>query len=419
MRATCSRERRTHFVTRHVFSGIGGNNDFSRGTILCHVGTRSGTVRGTFAQDNVSFGMVNNATFCSEGRIGSILTCLRLVGGGHSSVHLHHVVGRPGHSVNSAAMGRTSSVTHRLNVSVFRMVRRTSRCTTLSHTTVGVGNFYGVVSTLARFTRRTSVDRLFARIVGIANCGTVLRNRNRRNESQLRGIVRLSSGVLRCRLRGSTPALSRFLRRVTLVDSVSNLSNSGSGIILVAMRSTGKLRFRGICLINVRRNVFPNRRSVVNKVDRVRRRHHLVCITVAHTGEHLFIAGASAHVLCKHAAHGLPSHFIGRVPLRLYRTANIDAERCGVAPVAGGCARASTGESTFVGSAGINDASMCGANVRVGRGAFNINVVLGAAPVNGSALLRVTFSGMNAGGIVTKFTGLAVVWLVLLVLVLC
>lgn len=397
-------------MTRRVLGGIGGNGGVDSRTILCEVGTRSHGVRVAFTGDKVPRGIVNNGEFFSHGRVGSIVSCFTIVGGPTSGIHLREVVGIPGENVNSAVFTGIVRVTAKLNLSTFRIYRHTSRFRGALHDTRGLRNFTTVVERFRSYlSSSVPLSSLLRRILSGAGCFSCLSRSPRSTRSEGGGVGRLSSVFVGCRRRSTSFRLSSFLRSITLITSVSSCGRSSSTIILVALRSTGKLRFPVIFVPKVRRDIFPNGRSIFGRRS-LRRRHHLTCINVAETGRGLCLLGTHHEVLCNAAGHGRTSHFLHRVPMDMASSVAIRdcIPRSGFNSFARPTRDSSS--STTRGFNRINNTSTstrgCSTNSAIHRGTFNANIILSTETVNGSAVLRITFSHTNAGGLVTGCTGL-------------
>lgn len=261
--------------------------------------------------------------FCTEERVGSLLTCLGAVSGKHSSITIEEVVGIPGEKVNLAAVGQVRRSTARHKVNFCRTLLTPNLVTKIKEDTAGLSSFTTLVRCFGALTRRVGVASLLRRIVRGAKCVRDLRGRSgRRTGAEGRGVSRLVDGTTACRRdyrsgsRGT--ALDKFLRRITLITSVSDLSRSRRCIILVALRDTGKLRFPHICLTKVRSKLFPKCVDVGTKSERrLRRRQELYCIKVAETRRRLALADTHEEVIRNRARCGPVSEFIGRVPERL------------------------------------------------------------------------------------------------------
>lgn len=113
--------------------------------------------------------------------------------------------------------------------------------------------------------------------------------------------------------------LSSCLSRVTLLASRSRRrKRTRPGIALVAVRSTGKLRFPGIFIIKLRRGLFPDPLSSTS-CQTLRRRHHLFCITIAQTRSRYCLSCTGDHFGCKGVRFYGPDHFLGSVSIHCLR----------------------------------------------------------------------------------------------------
>lgn len=260
--------RRTRCITKRVVRKHHGKG-FRCGsyTMLCQAGTRSHLFRRGFLLTGIPCGVINNIGFCTHGRVGSLLDCLGAVSGTDSSLTIHEVLGMPGEKVKLADVNHIRSCTSVVGLDFCSTLHIIRRMPSVNETTKGVGSFMSFVRKLGDGTRTCAIHRALRRIVRLANCIGRLRTRGaRRTRTEVRGVSRLVSGARSFRRtvrRTKRPtALSTFLRRVTLITSVSSISPSRSCILLVALRDTGKLRFPGMFVIKVRSNIFPKCTSV-------------------------------------------------------------------------------------------------------------------------------------------------------------
>lgn len=414
-------------------------------TVLCHAGTRSHLFRRHFVATGVPCGVFNNMGFCTHGRIGSLLTCLGAVSGKRSSLTIQHVVGVPGHKVNTTSVGGITLCTRRRRVDFCSTLYITRRMPKLNGTTTGVQPFILFVRSVGTGTGLLSITSLLRRIVRAANCIERLRTRKAsRTRTEVRGVSRLVDGTISCTRKRRTPALGNFLRGITLITSVSDFSRGDSCIMLVALRDTGKLRFPGICLTKLRSKLFPDCVSVADSGSRtrVRRRQHLTCIKVAHTGGGLAVASTHIHVIQKRARCKGMSHFIERVPARLL-SKGVCRPGAGRRPVRRSAFRGTHGtfqaipdcnkdkckgrikrkcKSAFHSSgtagpmcAGIrgrhsfnstNKTLSCRIKSHIHRVGFNSKRIVTVISKNESCRIAMSFSGIKAGGVFTDFTGL-------------
>ncbi len=182
----------------------------------------------------------------------------------------------------------------------------------------GLTGFRGLIDNFVRGISGISTCRLNHVMIRRTNVvASLVRSAAIRKRDHLRGIRRLVSNVRSFihshrRRNSRTVKLSSFLDSITLLASRSDRSSSASGIALVAIRTTGKLRFSAMFVINVRRRLFP---SVVtcSDIERVRRREHLLCMTVAHTRGHYFLSCTGDHFHCKGIRCNVPDEFLGSV----------------------------------------------------------------------------------------------------------
>lgn len=154
--------------------------------------------------------------------------------------------------------------------------------------------------------------------------GSIYRSASPRGLDEGRGVRRLIGKVgsfytLQRRRNGPGVSLASFLSRVTLLASRSSSGTSSKrGVALVAIRSTGKLRFGGMFIIKLRRGLFPDK-VTKSSPHTLRRRHHLFCITVAHTRRRYCLSFTGAHFHCKGVRFKDPDHFLHSVSIRCLR----------------------------------------------------------------------------------------------------
>lgn len=133
-----------------------------------------------------------------------------------------------------------------------------------------------------------------------------------------RGLRRLLGNVTRFyrvhhRRKARRISLTSFLSRISLLASRSGSGRRRTGgIAVVAIRTTGNLRFQGIFIIKLRRSLFPSTVSGSGP-ETIRRRHHLFCITVAHTRRGYMLARTEDHCHGNRDAVYSPDHFLGSV----------------------------------------------------------------------------------------------------------
>lgn len=151
--------------------------------------------------------------------------------------------------------------------------------------------------------------------------GRVCRDGSPRGLDHRRGVRRLVGNVrsfytAHRRRKGRGVLLASFLSRISLLASRSGRGRKSTrGVALVAVRSTGNLRFGGIFMIKVRRGLFPDTLSL-GSCGRLRRRHHLFCITVAHTRRRYCLSFTGDQFGCKGVRFDDPDHFLGSVSMR-------------------------------------------------------------------------------------------------------
>lgn len=175
------------------------------------------------------------------------------------------------------------------------------------------------MSTFVASTTRGGTCRVNTSVVHRSNVvGSIYRSGSPRGLDHGRGVRRLIGNVdsfytRQRRRKGLGILLNSFLSRISLLASRSSSgSKSSRGVALVAMRSTGKLRFGGIFMIKVRRGLFPD--NVINSSPQtLRRRQQLFCMTVAHTRRRYFLSCTGAHFQCNGVRFNDPDHFLGSV----------------------------------------------------------------------------------------------------------
>ncbi len=317
-----SSNRRTLYITGRVGSLLARRVTRPRSvTILCHGRTRDHIVRRTLHGGTVPCGVCNKVSFCRHGRVGSILTCLQLIIGPSSRRTLHHIVGAPTHKVNSAAINQLFSVTgRRPSAPLLTVVTRVSDCRSGvgGSTTTGLGTFTRVVG---NFIRRGTADSTCIVISVIMHRDKLVTrtvsSAAPRRLSHGSGLGRVIATIRRFYRRGighnsGRITLIGFLGRITLVAARSRRGTSRlRAMALVAIRTTGKLRCPCIFVINTRRGLFPD--SIYRDRHSIRRRHHLVCITVAQTGRHYAVDCTGRHFVCKGCRCSGPDHFLRSV----------------------------------------------------------------------------------------------------------
>ncbi len=184
----------------------------------------------------------------------------------------------------------------------------------------GLRAFAHLVSKLATGIRALSINRLVRRVVHRDNVvHRVCNSAAPRKVDQGRGIRRLMGNTRSFmerhgRRNGNMRMnMTSCLRRMSLLDSVSRSSDKrDQGLALVAIRSTGKLRFPIIFMMKLRRRLFPD--TVTNSdLQRVRRRHHLFCMTLAETRGRYVLAFTHDQFEFNGARFNGPDHFLSRV----------------------------------------------------------------------------------------------------------
>lgn len=190
----------------------------------------------------------------------------------------------------------------------------------------GLRGFHLLVSSFVSHSRALSICRLNSTVVERDEVDrSVVSNGGTSSLTHRRGLRRFLDNVRafitkhRRRKQVSRTCLASCLRSITLLASTSDRKRgSRPEISLVAIRTTGNLRFTAIFMMNLRRGVFPDPLTTIS-IERLRRRHHLLCMTVAHTRGRYVLAGTGGHFQCNGVRFSGPDHFVSRVSTDLVR----------------------------------------------------------------------------------------------------
>jgi ATP-dependent DNA helicase UvrD/PcrA len=322
VRIVATRDERDEaaFVVSTIRKALDEGVDAKQIAVFYRIHAQSRVLEEGMRSENVPYQIIGGTRFFDRAEVKDIIAYLRVVANPASDVDLLRIINVPARKIGNATIEKlieTANVTSR---SIYEVITGDLRLTGLkAGPRKRVAAFATMMAGFRAFASELGPRAMAERVLEITGYANALARENTAEaDARLENLQELLGSLEEYEdeavAAGTSPSLSDYLERVSLVSDVDQVQNVPR-VSMMTIHGAKGLEFEVVLVTGAEEELFPYRSSkVMQEPGQLEEERRLAYVAFTRAREHLFITHAGSRMIFGTTRYTRPSRFLADLP---------------------------------------------------------------------------------------------------------